>query len=523
MTRRESTASDAGGSGGGGSGGRLVPDSISSVPVRSIHGQLAVGNHQSLAWSCNGLLAFGCQTQVIVADTQRLQVIQTLDRHKHLVSMARWPTDASTRLASADIKANIVVWDVIEGTVLTAIAGDAKELKSILSMEWLKGTSNGKNPTGAYILVLYAANTLVLYDTEQGDAIWKKNFAATAAVEYSLKHMSLDPFTKSSASMSLTATSAQNVHCCFAQFDGLMSSSVRIRRYQLYVHNDGQSAATAAATANSPLKSPRMQLAIKQVATGLGKSDQEVASNYMLEYKSLTANKARRHEVIFLFAREIVIVSLQNVQIMTVIATERNSSPVVELYACRQRCGLYSLHESGNVIFRLQQASARFEDHINTTVTELTYTTVCHSEGIRLTKQNRIVGFAVAPGCETRVALLLNNGRVLIKQIVKRIADDGDDDHGRSLSLADLFPLDYYNAKLAEQHQLKEKYKLVQSQLMGALLTPTIIKSCPPITKYNWRHHRPLLAVGDTSGSIQIYALSSGRLEKEFAGNTNCN
>lgn len=502
MTRKDSLSSES---------GRLVPD-ISSVQVRSIHGQLAAGNQDSLAWSWNGLIAFGCQTQVVVAETKEphLNVVQTLNKHKYLISTVKWPRDASLRLASADIKGNIIVWDVIEGSVLTMVSGDSKELKSIVSIDWVKGdTGGGKNPTGTYILVLYSSNTLVLYDTELGDVTWKKSFASNA-LEYNLKDISLDPFSKSTACASLTAANTQNMlHCCFAQFDGLMSNNVRIKRYQLYVLSDGST------QANSPVKSPRMQLAIKMVANSLSKSDQEENSNYLLEYKQLILNPSRRHEVVLLFAREIVIINLQNVQIMTVIATERNSSPVVELYPCRQRCGLFSLHESGNVIFRLLQHNSRFEDHINTNVTELTYSTVCHSEGIRLTKQNRIVGFAVSPMCETRVALLLNNGRVLIKQIVKRIPETRSD---VPVTLCELFPVEYYNAKQAEHNQLKEKFKLVQSQLMGALLTPTVIKSCPPITKYNWRYHRPLLAVGDANGSIQIFDLSTGRLEKEFAG-----
>lgn len=196
---------------------RTVPE-ISSVPTRTLHGQLAMGNHDSLHWSSNGLLAFGCQNQVIVVETREpLKVCQTLDKHKYMVTKVKWPQDSALKLASSDVKGNIIIWDVVEGSFLTIITGDSKEMKNILSMEWIKGdTIGGKNPSASFILVLYSSNTLVLYDAELGEVTWKKSFATgNAHIEYNLKDFSLDPFCKSNAILELSPSAAQNIHCCF--------------------------------------------------------------------------------------------------------------------------------------------------------------------------------------------------------------------------------------------------------------------------------------------------------------------
>lgn len=46
---------------------------------------------------------------------------------------------------------------------------------------------------------------------------------------------------------------------------------------------------------------------------------------------------------------------------------------------------------------------------------------------------------------------------------------------------------------------------------------PTVLKMSPPATLRNWKFHKPLLAVGNSSGMIQIFNLSSGKLYRELS------
>jgi len=47
--------------------------------------------------------------------------------------------------------------------------------------------------------------------------------------------------------------------------------------------------------------------------------------------------------------------------------------------------------------------------------------------------------------------------------------------------------------------------------------SPTTMRMSPPATLRNWKFHKPLLAVGNASGIIQIFNLTSGKLYRELS------
>ncbi|KAI1300015.1 WD repeat-containing protein 11 [Halotydeus destructor] len=479
---------------------KVVVPEITSVATKTIPGQLAAANANSMSWSCNGLLAFGCQNQVVIADTKEpMAIVQTLDKHKYVVSKVKWPKDNSTRLVSCDIKSNIIIWDVMEGSVLNII--DSKEFKKVINLHWVQNEKNSdKNGAESLLLVLYSSNTIVLFDAEHGEPTWRKTLGS---VDFTIKDLVLDPFNKGQATISLTSSNPNN--CSFATMEGCTSNTMVMKRYQLSVRNE---------PASSPTKSPnnKVQLQVKLVASSLAKESDEVSS-YLLEYHQLTYNKSRRDEIFVAFAREIVVINLINSQIMTVINTERDSTGLLEIFSCRQRSALISLHESGNVALRLMQRNVRYEDHISADIADINYATLCQSGGIRLMKQNKIEAFAVSPICETKIALLLNNGKILVEQIMRK----GSKQDGMLKTLADIIPIDFYDVKKSEGNKLKDQFRMMQCQMLGSLMPPSVIRSCPPITRYNWSFHRPLLASGHESGTIQIFDVATGSLEKEFS------
>lgn len=46
--------------------------------------------------------------------------------------------------------------------------------------------------------------------------------------------------------------------------------------------------------------------------------------------------------------------------------------------------------------------------------------------------------------------------------------------------------------------------------------SPTTMRMCPPATLRNWKFHKPLLAVGNVSGLVQIFNLATGQLFREL-------
>lgn len=57
----------------------------------------------------------------------------------------------------------------------------------------------------------------------------------------------------------------------------------------------------------------------------------------------------------------------------------------------------------------------------------------------------------------------------------------------------------------------------IACRTIKAKSSPTTMRMGPPATLRNWKFHRPLLAVGNASGTVQIFDLSSGKAHRELS------
>ncbi|GFS29359.1 WD repeat-containing protein 11 [Nephila pilipes] len=57
----------------------------------------------------------------------------------------------------------------------------------------------------------------------------------------------------------------------------------------------------------------------------------------------------------------------------------------------------------------------------------------------------------------------------------------------------------------------------ITGHLSALAAPPHVIRMCPPVTFRNWTVYRPLMAVGNASGSIQVINMATGIIEKEYA------
>jgi len=67
------------------------------------------------------------------------------------------------------------------------------------------------------------------------------------------------------------------------------------------------------------------------------------------------------------------------------------------------------------------------------------------------------------------------------------------------------------------QEQPQPVVSTIVSQSFQAKASPTTMRMCPPATLRNWKFHKPLLAVGNNSGLIQIFDLANKKLYRELA------
>lgn len=542
---------------------KSIPD-IASVDLKTIHGPLNDFNHFTLNYSVTGFVAFGCQNVVVVLDSKSPnRAAQALVKHKDSVCVLKWINSTINdgidvnlmKLASGDVKGNIVVWDVIRGASICIIRAESsnilRETQNILCFEWTKCpsqfmSSSNSSPSKVHLsprkfsrdslLVLYPKNVLVLYDSDSGQIIWKKQLFAPSSSLNALTLLtkstnsnqhainctsfSIDPYdgdnlilTVSSFDMSHEPCSFIVMNNCFSSVLSSLiddkSSSLKCTKYSLFVTDFVQQ--------SSPTSSPDLKLQLlcqdyNQMSFAFepkpsNKSSRSptpipsIENQFVVELKHVCYNKSRIDEVIVASSRVITMVNLKMDQVIATIPLERNCSNLLAIHSCFQRNAMFTCHKSGSIYLRTSQKKVRFDGHTSSEVIDISYMTVASSEPLKMSKDTNVVGFSVSPLDETRMCLVLSNGKVILNHLIK--AKKHECNH-----LSDMIPIS--GAKVNETLELKEDSRL------SALNKPVIIKSCPPVTKSNWSIHRPLIAVGDFNGSIQIYDMKDGSIAKEY-------
>ncbi len=388
-----------------------------------------------------------------------------------------------------------------EASILALIPG-SKETKFIESLEWIEfsnSENNVENSGQNYLLVLYRNyNNLILYDTEFGEIVWNKHF------DINIKSISLDPFCKNNILFGINSN-----ECCFGIVDDFRANKCPNKDLKEYKINIKGSTATP----NSPKNSGPL-LKYNLVVKAVNKETEDSNDfNVLNEYIQVSYHRSVRNQVFVVFSREILLIDLSIESIICSVPLERNCSNIISVYSCHNRNAFYVCHEFGTVSLRLFQKQMVTDSSEGTSSLNIGYINLCQSDGLRLTKQNKIFGYSVSKLDETKVALLLNNGRLIIKTVFKR--------HERFSEEELIVPYicDLISLKQYQMNETKSKtYRILMTHLLPALsYNPNVIRMCPAVTLRNWPIHKPLLAVGDSSGTIQIWNLSLTILEREFS------
>ena len=152
-------------------------------------GIVAPENAGALDWSFNGLIAFGCQTVVVIVDPgpDEVRIVQTLDGlHKAPVVRARWSPALmcaeSPCLASGDSRGVVVVWDVFGATPTPLVSSHISETKETTVSRFSVASTAPAAPRVAdlqwhpsldhLLLVLYSDFTCTMWDVNHGRELW---------------------------------------------------------------------------------------------------------------------------------------------------------------------------------------------------------------------------------------------------------------------------------------------------------------------------------------------------------------
>lgn len=537
---------------------KSIPD-IASVDLKTVHGPVNDSNHFTLHYSVTGFVAFACQHVIVVVDSKcPNKAAQVLIKHKDPVCVVKWISSSINdgleanlmKLASGDVKGNIVIWDVIRGASICIIPAEnssiLRETQNILSFEWIKCpsrfmSSSSSSPSKVSprkyskdnLLVLYPKNLLVLYDSDSGQIIWRKHLFVPSSSMNALSLLtksssnqfnvncnsfSIDPYNGENMILTVSAIDPTHEPCSFIVVYNYFATSTSVIddgsnsqcfKYSLFVTDFVQQ--------SSPTSSPDLKLQLMcQIFNPASFLFESKPSNrpsrsstpipatenqFVVELKHVCYSESRKEEVIVASSRVITIVNLRMDQVVATIALERNCSNLLAIHSSFQRNAIFTCHKSGSIYFRASQSNLRFDEQTSTQVMDVSYKTMASSEPVKMSKDTSVVGFSVSPLDEIKMCLLLSNGKLIFSQLIKSGS-------GNCSTLSDMITLG--SSQDENTFQLKEFSKL------SSLNKPVIIKSCPPVTKSNWSVHRPLIAIGDFSGSIQIYDLRDGSIDCEY-------
>lgn len=527
------------------------------IMPKTMTGQLHNSNKGAFDWGWQGLLAYGCQSCVVVVDPATVQAIQVLDHQRGQVVKVKWARENychdlcspySLRLASADTNGRILIWDVTHAV----IGAECIETgKPVADMDWVSIQAASHDLLAA----LHPPSTLVLWNTENGSRLWKKTYSDT------LLSFAFDPFDPSRLSF-------LGQDCIVFVDDFSLSGAPPSSGKKFHISSPGAGAVSHSTSAERlsdrrPASVPRSTIRrVSGILVGgdgprKGGDDDSVGSSAVKECLQLVYHRACRQHLILVYPREILVIDLDIGQTVCVVQTERAGSLFSHVVPLRECDALFCVHESGGMSVRVRRRAdvARPGGILPPPASEaddasidVVYENRCHSESLRITKHIRVFGAAVCPVTERRAALLTSDGRILfwevnftngLSQKLQAFPSDlpktmlSSSNHGLNLNTTTQSPVltltDLVSTVDDDRQGNAERpgtaiRLMLTGLLTGLLPAPAILRMCPPLTTKNFSVYRPFLAVGSTGGGsagvIQVYDLSSGQLWREFAVHT---
>ncbi|XP_070541595.1 WD repeat-containing protein 11-like isoform X2 [Ptychodera flava] len=538
---------------------------------KTLTGVLHNNNKGASDWGWQGLLAYGCQTSVVIVDARTVQVLQTLERHKAVVLKVKWArqnyhhderSPYTLRLASADCHGRIIVWDVSQAAHRVEFQDGTKP---IVEMEWL----STQDASHDLLVALHPPYSIILWNADTGTKLWKKSFTEN------LMSFSFDPFDP-------TKLTLLGPDCILFVSDFSISKPPSSNGRKFYVDSTPSSAPGNVSGSGERRGSARTAFKRVKMLVGEGKPRNAGESVSLNECLQLTYHQACRHHLLLVYSREILIVDLEINQTVGVIPMERNGSPFLQVISCRQRDVMMCLHENGSITVRVRRKNGN-SGILSTATTpvdpvtagtggdaatslhgesvqDVIYDLRCQSDHLRVTKHVRPFGIYRCPVTERSCALIMNDGRIMIWSLkttdhITQISNSHIQAltplHSPGYSSSDgsfeiLQPVkDESNPKMevkfpaAASHpktclsdligqvqsfgsdQMQQGKAIVLKFVLVGLLNgvtapPLVIRMCPPLTTKNFHQYQPLVALGSSSGLVQVYNLSSGLLWREY-------
>ncbi|XP_019864425.1 PREDICTED: WD repeat-containing protein 11-like isoform X2 [Amphimedon queenslandica] len=509
-----------------------IPAGVKVTP-QVMCGPVQPANRTALDWSWLGPVAFGCSKYVVVVDPRTSQNLQTLDGHSTNIIKVRWSrqlhhcTLASPyilRLASVDANGQCIVWDVGQATHISNFSIGNKPLVDI---QWLTTNDTCRD----LLLIFTSPGTMCIWNADTGTRISRTTFAENI-LSFSFNHFSPDQLVLLSAD------------------------------YFIFI-NDFNPPKNTSGTS----KKMYMNVPHHQSIGGGGRGWSRDAPRRLLSDESLNNDDSLslsdclqvsfspicRSHLFLLYSREVLIIDTDIMQAIGSIYLERVTAPFLQLFPCQQRDALYCLHENGSISFRVRQPVEFPRTHTLTMadfreLIDVTYDLYYLTEPQRISKNIKPLAFSVCPTTELQLSVLTSEGKLLFWDVgfecmglydgrrgeeggsplslisALPVTNGGDRPIGSScegLTLSQSIAPHWFNPSDGTNiYTLVSPYMTLTNIYYGLASAPTVLKMCPPLTTKNWHFYKPLVAVGNGTGGVQIVNLSTRQLYREITVHT---
>ncbi|RZF44986.1 hypothetical protein LSTR_LSTR001947 [Laodelphax striatellus] len=458
-------------------------------------------NKGALDWGYHGLLAFGSNCSVVTTDTNNIQPVQCLTKHRAIVNKVLWAPKIENcnlvTLVSSDTAGQIIHWNIGSGECIAVFQDGTK---GILGMEWVPSADE----SCLLLATLHSPYHLVIWDVLKQTKLWKKGFTDT------LISFSFNPFDGTRL-----AFLCPDCILFVDDFNPLKIPSTNGRKFYI----------SSPRLTDGPEDVTRTRDRLKRLMKGLVVAETKPRPEDAMtvsECLQLVYHRSQRDHILLLYPRDILMVDLHINQTVGVISIEKAMSPLVQIISTRQRDVIYCLHESGSVSVKVRRKGAHapylpspmdapteslasLDAAPNSSETFMGYDHKCQSEVIRQIKGSRVLGMTCDLLSERNIALLLSSGKLVFLELGKI---------GESIE----FTLNQLFGPSTDELTVLPPLRLLVTGLMSSVASqPTVIKMCPPLTSKNRHFYKPLMAAGTNSGLIQIYNMAWGSVEKEFS------
>ncbi|CAF3780097.1 unnamed protein product [Rotaria magnacalcarata] len=501
---------------------------------RIIPGALNNANKDAIDWNHHGHLAYGCQSTIVVLDSQSFRVLQCMEKYHDLITKVKWFPDYfyhnledsySLKLASADSNGNILIWDVYKSSVQCEFRDGNKPITDML---WYACDNNPQ-----LLLVVHSPNIVILWNTQTGTKIWRIVYDQERQKDVeTFQQIIQDPFNHQRAILL-----GQSSLAFIEDFSPINTPSGQNRRFYISNtnNNNNNNGNKANPSSNNNGRTPSISSTSSQLTTRLktiiegtehSKQDDQSSSSVVSlnDCIQILFHPMHRHLILIVYPREILIFDLQILQTVGTISCEKHSAAFYKIYGCRRRDTFICFHESGTISVRnrhlenstitaLQSANCLLHDF----VIDLTYDLTYYSDPFRLVKNTRICSFSVSPKDESSISVILTDGKVLFWNVDQKPLSTSS--HGET----------YTEGNIGNRIPLG-------GVMFAAPTGPYVLSMCPPMTVKNYKEWQPLLAVGNettkffnkillfqqlyvgcTNGDIVVFNLNDGTIQRQLA------